>query len=145
STELLRNAEIAMYAAKRESRGSHLVFQPAMYAETVDRGRLDADLRQALDRGELPLVYQPIVALAGGELRGVEALLRWQHPERGMVMPAEFISLAEGSGEIRRIGAWVLGEACRMVGGWNTRYPAMRLTANVNVSVGQLVPEFVAQ
>src|SRR6185503_14466034 len=145
STELMRNAEIAMYAAKRESRGGHLVFEPAMYAETVDRVHLEGDLRQALDRGELRLVYQPIVALAGGDLRGVEALLRWQHPQRGLVMPTEFISLAEGSGEIRRIGAWVLGEACRMVGSWNARYPATRLTANVNVSVGQLVPEFVAQ
>jgi diguanylate cyclase (GGDEF)-like protein/PAS domain S-box-containing protein len=145
STELLRNAEIAMYAAKRESRGGHLVFQPAMYAETVDRVRLDADLRQALDRGELQLVYQPIVALADGDLRGVEALLRWQHPKRGLVMPIEFISLAEGSGEIRRIGAWVLGEACRTVGGWNAMYLGTRITANVNVSVGQLVPEFIAQ
>jgi diguanylate cyclase (GGDEF)-like protein/PAS domain S-box-containing protein len=145
SAELLRNAEIAMYAAKRESRGGHLVFQPAMYAETVDRVHLEGDLRQAMDRGELKLVYQPIVALPGGDLRGVEALLRWQHPQRGLVMPAEFISLAEGSGEIRRIGAWVLGEACRMVGSWNAKYPATRLTANVNVSVGQLVPEFVAQ
>ena len=145
STELLRNAEIAMYAAKRESRGGHLVFQPAMYAATVERVRLDADLRQALERGELHLVYQPIVALADGELRGVEALLRWQHPERGLIMPVEFISLAEGSGEIRGIGAWVLEEACRMVGGWNAAYSGTRLTANVNVSVGQLVPEFVAQ
>jgi len=145
STELLRNAEIAMYAAKRESRGGHLVFQPAMYAATVERVRLDADLRQALERGELHLVYQPIVALADGDIRGVEALLRWQHPGRGLIMPIEFISLAEGSGEIRAIGAWVLEEACRIVGGWNAAYPGTRLTANVNVSVGQLVPEFVAQ
>jgi diguanylate cyclase (GGDEF)-like protein/PAS domain S-box-containing protein len=94
STELLRNAEIAMYAAKRESRGGHLVFQPAMYAATIERVRLDADLRQALERGELQLLYQPIVALDGGDLRGVDALLRWQNPERGLVMPIEFISLA---------------------------------------------------
>ena len=145
STELLRNAEIAMYAAKSESRGGHLVFQPAMYAATVGRVRLDADLSLALDRGELQIAYQPLIALADGELRGVEALLRWRHPERGVIMPNEFIALAEASGEIRRIGQWVLEQACRTVGRWNGAYEGARLTANVNVSVVQLVPEFVGE
>jgi diguanylate cyclase (GGDEF)-like protein/PAS domain S-box-containing protein len=142
--DLLRNADIAMYAAKRDARGGHMVFQEAMYAETVDRVRLETDLHVALDRGELRLLYQPIVSIADGSLKGVEALLRWHHPERGLVMPTEFIPVAERSGEIRRIGRWVLEEACRTVRGWSSMGGAS-LIANVNVSVVQLEEGFVAQ
>jgi diguanylate cyclase (GGDEF)-like protein/PAS domain S-box-containing protein len=143
SGELLRNADIAMYAAKREARGSHQVFQQAMYAETVGRVRMEADLRQALDRGEFRLVYQPLMGLIHGGVSGVEALLRWHHPERGLVMPTDFIPLAERSGEIRRIGKWVLEEACRTVGSWNAALGDRPVKANVNVSVVQLEPGFV--
>jgi diguanylate cyclase (GGDEF)-like protein/PAS domain S-box-containing protein len=145
SNELLRNADIAMYAAKREARGSYQVFQQAMYAATVERVRLEADLRQALDRGEFRLAYQPLIALATEELSGVEALLRWQHPQRGMVMPGDFIPAAEGCGEIRRIGRWVLEETCRTVGGWNVELLERPIKANVNVSVVQLEPGFAAE
>jgi diguanylate cyclase (GGDEF)-like protein len=142
--DLLRNADIAMYVAKRDARGGYVVFQEAMYAETVDRVRLETDLRIALDRGELRLLYQPIVSIADGSLKGVEALLRWHHPERGLVMPMEFIPVAERSGEIRRIGRWVLEEACRTVRGWSS-IGGPPLIANVNVSVVQLEEGFVAQ
>ena len=142
--DLLRNADIAMYVAKRDARGGHVVFQEAMYADTVDRVHLETDLRIALDRGELRLLYQPIVSIADGSLKGVEALLRWHHPERGLVMPMEFIPVAERSVEIRRIGRWVLEEACRTVSGWSAIGGAS-LIANVNVSVVQLEAGFVAQ
>jgi diguanylate cyclase (GGDEF)-like protein/PAS domain S-box-containing protein len=144
SNELLRNADIAMYAAKREARGSYQVFHASMYAATIERVRLEADLRQALDRGEFRLVYQPLISLARNELCGVEALLRWHHPQRGLVMPADFISAAEQCGEIRRIGKWVLEEVCRTVGSWNAALERP-VKANVNVSVVQLEPGFVAE
>lgn len=144
--DLLRNADIAMYAAKRDVRGSHLVFKQAMYAETVDRVRLETDLRHALDHNELRLVYQPIVSIADGHVDGVEALLRWDHPERGLVMPNDFISVAERSGEIRRIGHWVLEEACRTVRGWSGAGGASPIVnVNVNVSVVQVEEGFVAE
>ena len=140
--ELLRNADIAMYEAKREARGGHRVFEPSMFGATVQRVRLEEDLRHALDNGELALVFQPLVDLANRRSVGVEALLRWNHPHRGLVMPLTFISLAEQTGEIVRIGRWVIEETCRVVGGWNQRLE-VPLRANVNVSVRQLVPSFV--
>ena len=142
--DLLRNADIAMYVAKRDARGSYTVFKEAMYADTVDRVRIESDLRHALDRNELRLVYQPIVSIADGHLNGVEALLRWDHPERGLVMPNEFIPVSERSGEIRRIGRWVLEEACRTVRGWGGA-GGSSLIVNVNVSVVQLESGFVAE
>ena len=116
---LLRNADIAMYEAKRETPGRHQVFTARMYEHTVDRVGLETDLRTALDGGQLEVVYQPLVDLAGDRMLGVEALLRWHHPERGLIEPTTFIPIAESSGEIGRIGLWVLEEACRTVGGWN--------------------------
>jgi diguanylate cyclase (GGDEF)-like protein len=144
SVSMLRNADIAMYEAKRRSRGSHQVFVPRMYQETVERVRLEADMRVALDGDQLEVVYQPLVDLADERIIGVEALLRWHHPTRGLLMPEEFIPVAEGCGEIRRIGLWVLEEACRTVGGWNRQAPDRALRANVNISIRQLQPPFVA-
>jgi diguanylate cyclase (GGDEF)-like protein/PAS domain S-box-containing protein len=143
SSELLRNADIAMYAAKREAPGSFRVFRQEMYAETVERVRLEADLRLALDRGEFQVVYQPLMDLATSTLCGVEALLRWHHPQRGLIMPNDFIAAAEGCGEIRRIGRWVLQEVCGTVGAWNASLRDRPLRANVNVSLAQLAPGFV--
>ena len=140
--ELLRNADIAMYEAKREARGGHRIFEPSMFGATVQRVRLEEDLRHALDNGELAVVFQPLVDLANRRSVGVEALLRWNHPHRGLVMPLTFIPLAEQTGEIVRIGRWVIEETCRVVGGWNQRLE-VPLWANVNVSVRQLVPSFV--
>jgi EAL domain-containing protein (putative c-di-GMP-specific phosphodiesterase class I) len=140
---MLRNADIAMYEAKRSARGSHRVFAPRMYEETVERVRLEADLRDALEAGQLEVVYQPLVDLADDRIVGVEALLRWHHPVRGLLMPESFISLAESCGEIRRIGHWVLEQACRTVSEWNSRAPERPLRANVNVSPRQLQASFV--
>jgi EAL domain-containing protein (putative c-di-GMP-specific phosphodiesterase class I) len=130
-----------MYEAKRETPGRHQVFTARMYEHTVDRVGLETDLRMALDAGQLEVVYQPLVDLVGDRMLGVEALLRWHHPERGLIEPAAFIPIAESSGEISRIGLWVLEEACRTVGSWNQTLDRP-LRANVNVSVKQLGPRF---
>jgi diguanylate cyclase (GGDEF)-like protein/PAS domain S-box-containing protein len=142
SSEMLRNADLAMRSAKRQQGSSFQVFEQQMYAAAVERVRLDADLKLALDRGEFEVVYQPLIALADGELNGVEALLRWHHPERGDVSPGDFIAAAERSGEIRRIGLWTLEQACATVGAWNRGGRPTPIRANVNVSVVQLAPEF---
>jgi diguanylate cyclase (GGDEF)-like protein/PAS domain S-box-containing protein len=141
---LLRNADIAMYEAKRGSRGGHQVFAARMYDETVDRVRLEADMRVALDADQLEVVYQTLVDLSHDRIVGVEALLRWHHPTRGLLMPTTFIPVAEACGEIGRIGQWVLEQTCQRVGEWNRHRPDLPLRANVNVSVRQLQPSFVA-
>jgi diguanylate cyclase (GGDEF)-like protein len=140
--ELLRNADIAMYEAKRHARGSHRIFEPAMLSATVERVRLEEDLRLALDHGELALVYQPLVRLRDRTTVGFEALIRWNHPQRGLIMPIAFVPIAEQTGDIVEIGRWVLEEACRTIGAWNADQ-GLSLRANVNVSVRQLVPSFV--
>jgi diguanylate cyclase (GGDEF)-like protein len=140
---LLRDADIAMYEAKRASRGGQQVFTTQMYEQTVDRVRLETDLRVALDAGELEVVYQAVVDLRRDTVAGVEALLRWHHPTRGLLLPEVFIPIAEATGEIGRIGLWVLEQACRRVHEWNQRLGEGALRANVNVSLRQLRPSFV--
>jgi diguanylate cyclase (GGDEF)-like protein/PAS domain S-box-containing protein len=140
--ELLRDADIAMYEAKRAARGSYRIFEPAMASAAIERAGLDEDLRTALENGELSLVFQPLADLRSQEVIGVETLLRWNHPRRGLVMPMLFIPIAEKNGTILPIGRWVLEEACRTVGAWNRERPRP-LRLNVNVSVRQLVPGFV--
>lgn len=140
---VLRDADIAMYEAKREARGSYRVFELAMFAATVERVSLDTDLRAGMAGGQFELVYQPLFSLADGLLSGVEALLRWNHPTRGLVMPLTFIPVAERNGEIVPIGRWVIEQACRTVGGWNALDGVRHLRANVNVSARQLKPRFV--
>jgi EAL domain-containing protein (putative c-di-GMP-specific phosphodiesterase class I) len=140
---LLRDADIAMYEAKRASRGSHQVFTALMYEETVDRVRLETDLRVALDADQLEVVYQAVVDLRKDTVAGVEALLRWHHPTRGLLLPELFIPVAEATGEIGRIGLWVLEQACRRVHEWNRQLGDRPLRANVNVSLRQLKPGFV--
>ena len=109
--EVLRNADIAMYSAKGQGL-AHALFDPPMHAQVAERQRLEVDLRAGLERGELFLVYQPIVSLATGEAEGYEALVRWQHPQRGVVGPHTFIPIAEETGLILSLGEWVLREAC---------------------------------
>jgi diguanylate cyclase (GGDEF)-like protein/PAS domain S-box-containing protein len=142
-SDLLRDADIAMYEAKREARGGYRVFEHAMFAATVERVNLESDLRAALEAGQFELVYQPLFDLSDHRLSGVEALLRWNHPTRGLVMPLDFIPLAERTGEIVPIGRWVIEGACTAVAGWNRMRDTAELRANVNVSARQLEPRLV--
>jgi diguanylate cyclase (GGDEF)-like protein len=115
---LVRNADLALYAAKAAGRGKHCIYQPSMHSEAAERQLLENDLRQAIERGELAVHYQPIVRAAGEEISGFEALVRWQHPTRGAVPPAKFIPLAEEAGLIGKIGEWVLRTALEEAAHW---------------------------
>ncbi|HEX4800817.1 MAG TPA: EAL domain-containing protein, partial [Sphingomicrobium sp.] len=127
--EALKNADLALYRAKAEGRGTYRFFEAAMDAEMQARRLLDLDLRAALARDEFELYYQPLVDLQAAQLNGFEALLRWKHPVRGMVSPADFIPLAEEIGVITSIGAWVLKQACAEAARWPSH-----LTIAVNLS-----------
>jgi EAL domain-containing protein (putative c-di-GMP-specific phosphodiesterase class I) len=120
---MIRNADLALYAAKAAGRGKHCFYEPAMHSEASNRQMLENDLRAALERDELSVVYQPIVRAAGEEVAGFEALVRWQHAKRGPISPAEFIPLAEECGMIGKIGEWVLTQALSAAADWpeNTR------------------------
>ncbi|MBC8063880.1 MAG: bifunctional diguanylate cyclase/phosphodiesterase, partial [Chlorobia bacterium] len=109
---LLRDADTAMYAAKARGKSGYAIFDPAMNAEVVERMQLEVGMRQALEGNQFSLEYQPIVDLSSGDITGIEALLRWEHPERGRITPDKFIPVAEDSGLIIPIGAWVLRESC---------------------------------
>jgi diguanylate cyclase (GGDEF)-like protein/PAS domain S-box-containing protein len=142
--ELLRDADMAMYAAKAQSRGGYQVFQPALHEAAVGRLALEADLQRGIEEGQFALRYQPILELASGRLVGLEALLRWRHPERGWVAPLDFIPAAEASGQIVPIGRFVLRHACRQAVAWQARFPARPLRMSVNVSARQLQEPEVA-
>ncbi|MDY0212230.1 MAG: EAL domain-containing protein [Desulfuromonadaceae bacterium] len=135
--QLIRYADTAMYRAKERGRNCYQFFTPDMHQRARQRLSLEGALRRAVERKELMLRYQPQVDMRSGRVLGCEALLRWHHPERGMVPPAEFIGLAEEIGLIHEIGAWVLEEACRQVGIWQHQGYA-DLTIAVNVSPLQL-------
>jgi diguanylate cyclase (GGDEF)-like protein len=115
---LVRNADLALYAAKAAGRGKHRLYENSMHSEAAERQLLENDLRQAVDRGELTVHYQPVVHAAGEEISGFEALVRWQHPARGAVPPAKFIPLAEEAGLIGAIGEWVLRTALEEAANW---------------------------
>jgi diguanylate cyclase (GGDEF)-like protein/PAS domain S-box-containing protein len=138
--QLLRNADLAMYRAKATGQGGFERYDPGMHTELVQRVQLEADLRRALEEGELFLHYQPTIHLTSGQIVGAEALCRWNHPVRGLVPPTEFIPLAEASGLIRPLGAWVLREACRQAAVWQRAHPDRDkpLALNVNLSGRQL-------
>jgi diguanylate cyclase (GGDEF)-like protein/PAS domain S-box-containing protein len=135
--ELLRNADAAMYIAKRDGKGTFRLFEPAMHEGVLARLELRADLQRALTGDELALHYQPLVRLDDESVSGFEALLRWHHPERGPVPPADFVPFAEETGLIVPIGRWVLREGCRQAVELN-RHSDMPLSMSVNLSVKQL-------
>jgi diguanylate cyclase len=139
ASELLRQADIAMYAAKNQRGSGYLHYEPGMAGGTADHVHLGAELRQAVDNDQLFLLYQPIVALDSGRMIGVEALVRWAHPQRGMLSPAGFIPLAERSGLIVPLGRWVIREACRQVAAWSAEHgDAAPAVLNVNISAHEL-------
>jgi diguanylate cyclase (GGDEF)-like protein/PAS domain S-box-containing protein len=133
--EVLRDADIAMYRAKALGKARHEVFLAGMHASAVALLELESDLRRAAGRGELRLHYQPIVELSSGELVGFEALLRWEHPSRGLLYPDQFVRVAEETGLIVEMGWWALAEACRQMNQWQERWdPERRLSVSVNLS-----------
>jgi diguanylate cyclase (GGDEF)-like protein len=137
--ELLRNADVAMYTAKDLGKNRVATFEPTMHAAIVARHELSAELSRSLGRGELALLYQPIIDLRSGVSTGVEALVRWRHPTRGLLGPNEFIPLAEETGVIVALGTWVLEEACRQVAEWSASAAVGRSVAlTVNLSAQQL-------
>jgi diguanylate cyclase (GGDEF)-like protein len=143
---LLRNADLAMYRAKVLGRNRQEVFEPSMHSAVVERMDLEADLRRAVERREFVLQYQPIVDVATERVTGVEALVRWQHPERGRLYPDAFIAVAEETGLINEIGLQVLQEASIQAETWRRRYPAHQsLVLNVNLSPGQLAEPRLVQ
>ena len=145
--DLLRDADTAMYRAKAHGSARHAVFDITMHDHAVAVLQLETDLRRAIDRGELRVKYQPIVALQSARIVGFEALVRWQHRQRGLVPPGEFIPMAEETGVISALGRWVLAEACRQARALQELYPRLPgLSLAVNVSGRQILqPDLVEQ
>ncbi|NEO16486.1 MULTISPECIES: bifunctional diguanylate cyclase/phosphodiesterase [unclassified Moorena] len=139
ASALLDNASLALYRAKMESNTGYQLFTPAMRTRSVERLQLEDSLRLGIKRQELRLYYQPIVSLETHKLAGFEALVRWEHPERGLLLPAEFIPVAEETKLIVPLGWWVLQEACQQMWQWQQQFPHYRdLTISVNISSLQL-------
>jgi diguanylate cyclase (GGDEF)-like protein len=141
--ELLRNADVAMYSVKESGRASYKLFETEMHSAVVSRVELEHQIRVACDRQEFTIYYQPIVSLETGRLSGVEALIRWQHPTRGLLSPADFIDVAARTGAIVPIGSWVLDTACQHARQWRRRYEDVPFTISVNLSPVQLFQENV--
>ncbi|MDX6648094.1 MAG: hypothetical protein QOJ97_45 [Solirubrobacteraceae bacterium] len=143
---LIRDADAAMYRAKERGKSRYELFDDAMRARVVERLEVENALHRAIERGELRVHYQPLVDLEGEVMTGVEALVRWQHPERGLLLPEQFIPLAEETGQILELGGWVLREACAQHRRWSEEQPdGPPLQLSVNLSARQLQqPELVA-
>jgi diguanylate cyclase (GGDEF)-like protein len=142
--DLFREAEIALVQAKRDAGARYTFFEPAMSTATLERVELEDDLRRAIAGGELRLHYQPLIDLGSDRIVGLEALVRWQHPTRGLVPPLSFIPLAEETGLITPLGRWVLETACRQARAWHDEMPEMQLVMSVNLSARQFTqPDLV--
>ncbi|RJF91321.1 EAL domain-containing protein [Sphingomonas cavernae] len=129
AAEALRHADLALYRAKADGRGGYRFFEPAMDAIARERATLEADLREAIEHEQLLIDYQPLVGIESGRVEGFEALVRWQHPTRGLIMPTDFVPVAEDSGLIVDLGEWVLRRACTDAARWN---PPLRLSVNLS-------------
>jgi diguanylate cyclase (GGDEF)-like protein len=141
---LLRDADVALSRAKERGRDRYVIFDEQMRVRLLDRVALETDLRAGLDRDELRLLYQPVVTASDGSLAAVEALVRWQHPTRGLLAPGEFIAVAEESDLIVALGSWVIEEACEQIRRWREAHPAkLGVRVSVNVSARQLSPALV--
>lgn len=146
SEDLLRDADLAMYRAKTQGRGRYEIFHPRMHSSAIALLEMETDLRRAMERQELQLHYQPIVSLQTNRLVGFEALIRWQHPQQGLISPAKFIPIAEETGLIAPIGDWVLREACLQMQRWQRQFCDWKLlSVNVNLSSKQFTPQLVEQ
>ncbi len=136
--DLLRNADTAMYQAKALGKGRCEIFDTALHNQTVTSRQLELDFRRAIDRQEFRVHYQPIVLLATGKVVGFEALVRWEHPTRGLIFPTEFIPIAEETGFILPLGQWVLQVACNQMRQWQRQFSlSPLLTISVNLSAKQ--------
>lgn len=143
---LLRNADTAMYRAKEAGKSCYRVFTPDMHAKAMSRLEMESDLRKALDRNEFELHYQPILSLRSRLLFGFEALVRWNHPEKGLVSPGDFIPIAEETGFIKSLGQWVLEQACHQTHQWHSQFPTKApLTISVNLSAKQFAQPNLAE
>ncbi|MGD1905477.1 MAG: putative bifunctional diguanylate cyclase/phosphodiesterase [Leptolyngbyaceae cyanobacterium] len=141
--DLLRDADLGMYRAKQDGRKQYAIFDPHMHLQAMQRLQLENELRRGLENQEFVLYYQPIISLATGAIRGFEALIRWQHPEYGLVMPGEFIAVAEETRLIVPIGRWILQAACAQMAAWQVQFPEQSLRMSVNLSVQQLQPKLL--
>jgi diguanylate cyclase (GGDEF)-like protein/PAS domain S-box-containing protein len=130
--EMLRDADSAMYRAKEQGRSRFVIFEGAMRMRATERLGIENDLRRALERGELRLLYQPMVELESGRIFAVEALLRWEHPRRGLLAPGQFIAVAEETGLIVPLGGWIIHEACRQVHAWHERGHELGMCVNLS-------------
>ena len=144
--DMLRDADIAMYRAKAKGKAQHQVFDQAMHEQALAQLRIETELRQAIEQKEFILYYQPIMNLETKTLTGFESLVRWKHPTRGMILPLEFIGLAEENGLIIPLGKWILHESCWQLRSWQKRNPAaLNLTMSVNLSSKQFLQFNLAQ
>lgn len=142
----LRDADTAMYRAKESGKARYEIFNKAMHVRNMNLLRLENDLRRAIDRQEFRVFYQPIVSLVNGQTNEFESLVRWLHPEMGMIAPNDFIPVAEETGMIVSIGEWVLEESCRQISNWRQKYPQRPLSVSVNLSAKQLMhPNLIKQ
>tara|TARA_B100000315_G_scaffold260532_1_gene322662 strand:+ start:4654 stop:8064 length:3411 start_codon:yes stop_codon:yes gene_type:complete len=135
--EMVRDADIAMYQAKSEGRARHIVFEKGMHVRAVTQMEMETNLRQAIEKEQFSLAYQPVVDILTEKLTGFEALIRWKHPKIGHIPPGDFIPIAEETKLIVPIGRWVVAEACQQMKKWHTKYPGLNLAISVNISPAQ--------
>jgi diguanylate cyclase (GGDEF)-like protein len=144
--DMVRDADTAMYRAKAEGKDRFVIFDQAMNQQAMNRLNVESELRRAIESNELVPYYQPIVSLETGLMIGAEALVRWQHPQRGLIQPSEFIGIAEDSALINVVGSWMLEACCRQMKNWQARFQGLKLSLSINVSNKQLArQDFVSR